>query len=50
MATSPFRLPSDTELSDEDNHPDHKQWWEQPSKRGNKGPGKKKEKKSPPCP
>src|SRR3954470_9448500 len=33
MATSPFRLPSDEELSDEDNHPDHKQWWEQPTRR-----------------
>ena len=46
MSTSPLRFPSDTEVSDEDNHPDHKQWWEQEAptrpKRGNK--------KSPPCP
>ena len=46
MATSPFRLPSDEELSDEDNHPDHKQWWEQPTRRPKGG----KKEKSPPCP
>ena len=47
MATSPFRFPSDTEVSDEDNHPDHKQWWEQgaPTR-----PKRGKKKKSPPCP
>ena len=47
MATSPFRLPSDTEVSDEDNHPDHKQWWEQEAPTR---PKRGKKKKSPPCP